>query len=148
MTKILLILIVALCLEAVGVVLLRNGLKKVDEQMSQVQKPFLARTLHSIRLGVKQWTVVLGVVFEAVFFAALLYLLSQRDVSVIWPLTALGFVVTTFAAKIYLHEHVPGLRWAGVCLIVLGAALITWSEQMKGKAPELPPPVSTELDTH
>jgi len=132
MTKILLILIIALILEAVGVVLLSSGLKEVDRKMIGVEKPFVAKTLHSIRLGAADWRVVLGVIFEATFFGALMYLLSQRDVSVVWPLTALGFVVTTFAAKFILKEEVPGIRWAGVVLIIAGAALITWSEKMKG----------------
>lgn len=47
--------------------------------------------------------------------------------SFIWPLTALGFVITTFAARYILHEQVTTLRWTGVALIVLGAALITLS---------------------
>ncbi|HXD52977.1 MAG TPA: hypothetical protein VN689_13845, partial [Burkholderiales bacterium] len=56
---------------------------------------------------------------------------SQRDISFIWPLTALSFVMTTLAAVFYLREHVSGTRWAGVALIMLGAGLITWSEKVK-----------------
>jgi drug/metabolite transporter (DMT)-like permease len=45
----------------------------------------------------------------------------------------LSFVFATFAAWWFLHEHVGPLRWAGVVLIMLGAALITYSEQGKEK---------------
>ena len=150
MAKIIIILVIALSFEAIGVVLLRKGLEQVDKQMSLVQKPFFSRVLHAIGLGIRKWTIVLGIALEATFFAGLLYLLSQRDVSVVWPLTALGFVITTFSAKVFLHENVPGLRWGGVCLIVLGAAFITWSEQ-RSKPAETPTPqnaISAQPGSH
>jgi len=52
-------------------------------------------------------------------------------VSVIRPLTLLGFVITAVAAKFILHEQVSGLRWAGVALIVIGASLVSYSEKTK-----------------
>ncbi len=48
-----------------------------------------------------------------------------------------------FAAKYYLKEEISGLRWAGVCLILAGAALITWSEKIKGTT-ETPAIASTK----
>lgn len=137
MAKILIILVIALTLEAVGVVLLSSGLKEVDRKLlkevdaGRVQSKLIPKTIQSFRFGLMDWRVVLGIIFEAVFFGALMYLLSQRDVSVVWPLTALGFVITTLAAKYYLKEEISGLRWAGVCFILVGAALITWSEKLK-----------------
>jgi len=64
-------------------------------------------------------------------------LMSKADVSFVWPLTSLSFVVTTIAAKIYLHEEVSGERWAGVCLIMAGSALISWTEN-RGEASPAP----------
>jgi drug/metabolite transporter (DMT)-like permease len=49
----------------------------------------------------------------------------------IWPLTSLGFVLTTLAAKYIRHENVSALRWSGVVLIVIGASLVGWSEKAK-----------------
>jgi hypothetical protein len=79
--------------------------------------------------GLTNFHVLSGVFFEALFFIALLMLMAKAEVSFVWPLTSLSFVVTTFAAKMYLHEHVSALRWSGVCLIMMGAALISWSEK-------------------
>jgi len=59
-------------------------------------------------------------------------------VSFVWPLTALGFVLTTIAAKCWLHEEVSLLRWGGVLLIVLGAGLITYSEKVLEAKPPAP----------
>ena len=129
MTKILVILILALVVEAVGVVYLSKGLKQIGEPPS-----LSAREIgRLIGKGVANPSILLGVALEAAFFGALLYLLSQREVSLIWPLTSLGFVITAVAARIILKEEVSALRWAGVALIVLGAALVSYSEKMKSK---------------
>ena len=72
-----------------------------------------------------------GVLFEAIFFAGLLILMGHRDISFVWPLTSLSMVMTTIAAIVLLGEKVSGTRWAGVVMMMLGAALITWSEQKK-----------------
>jgi drug/metabolite transporter (DMT)-like permease len=127
MLKIVLILLVGLVLEAVGVVLLSQGLHEIGE-LRRVSAGEIARL---IGRGATNRSILLGVAFEAAFFGILLYLLSQRDVSLIWPLTSLGFVITAVAACFIRHEEISALRWAGVGLIVVGAALVAWSEQTK-----------------
>ena len=134
MTKILVILIFALCVEAVGVVLLSKGLKQIGE----VQSVTAREIGRIIAKGATNPSMLLGVALEAAFFGALLYLLSQRDVSLIWPLTALGFIITALAAKLILKEEVSALRWAGILLIVIGVSLVRYSEKAKEK-PALPP---------
>ena len=131
MTKVLIVLLAALAIEAVGVVFLSHGLKQIGEP----EKLALAEVLRLIRRGFMNPSILLGVALETVFFGALLYLLSQRDVSLIWPLTALGFVLTAFAAKFILREDIHWTRWVGVALIVMGAALVSFSEKLKGKPP-------------
>lgn len=136
MTKVLIVLLVALGFEAVGVVFLSQGLKQIGEP----ERIALGEVLRVVRRGMANPSILLGVALETIFFCALLYLLSQRDVSLIWPLTALGFVLTALAAKFILHEEIHWTRWAGVALIVVGAAFVSYSEKMKNKpAPALPP---------
>jgi uncharacterized membrane protein len=139
MTKILLILISGLVFEAVGVVFLSAGLKQIGE----LQQVTVAEISRIVARGAANRNILLGVFFEAIFFGSLLYLLSQRDVSLIWPLTSLGFVITAIAAKLFLHEEVSLIRWAGVGLIVVGAALISYSEKAKPKPMESPSAIQT-----
>ncbi len=140
MTKTLVILIVALCVEALGVVFLSRGLKQLGEPPERTP----AQIARLIVRGVRNPNVLAGVALEAAFFGALLYLLSQRDVSLIWPLTALGFVITALAAQFILKEEVSALRWAGVALIVLGAALVSISARGKpGASTPREPPAET-----
>ena len=135
MTKILIILILALVVEAVGVVFLSKGLKQIGE----AQTISVREISRIIAKGATNASVLFGVALEAAFFGALIYLLSQRDVSLIWPLTSLGFVITAIAAKYILKEEVSALRWAGVALIVLGATLVSCSEKAKAKPAETTP---------
>jgi drug/metabolite transporter (DMT)-like permease len=134
MTKLLLILIVGLLLEAVGVVFLSQGLKEIGA----VRTVTMAEITRVVKRGATNPRILVGVLLEALFFACLLLLMARADVSFIWPLTALGYVLTTLAAKWILREEVSPLRWSGVVLIVLGAALVSWSEMTK-----TPPPAAT-----
>ena len=135
MTKLLIILFLALTVEAVGVVFLSKGLKQIGEPKA-ISAAEIGRL---IARGAANPSLLLGVALEAAFFGALLYLLSQRDVSLIWPLTSLGFVLTALSARLILNEQVSAMRWAGVILIVLGAGLVSYSEKAKS-APAAPPP--------
>jgi drug/metabolite transporter (DMT)-like permease len=139
-TKFILILLVALVFEAIGVVFLSGGLKHIGEP-----KTINAAEITSlITRGATNKNILLGVFFEAIFFGFLLYMLSQKDVSIVWPLTALGFVITSLAAKIFLNEEISTVRWAGICLIVLGACLVTWSGKQNKREPEEQSPASTD----
>jgi drug/metabolite transporter (DMT)-like permease len=127
MTRLLCVLFVGLVLEAIGVVWLSRGLKEIGE----LERVSPGEILRLVRSGATNGHLVLGIAFEAGFFGCLLFLMSRGDVSFVWPLTALGFVLTTLAAKFVLHERVGPLRWLGVCLIVLGAGVITYTEKTK-----------------
>jgi drug/metabolite transporter (DMT)-like permease len=139
-TKFILILLIALVFEAIGVVFLSGGLKQigVPKTINAAEITFL------IARGATNKNILLGVFFEAIFFGFLLYMLSQKDVSIVWPLTALGFVITSLAAKIFLKEEISSVRWAGICLIVLGACLVTWSGKHKEREPAEQSSASTD----
>jgi drug/metabolite transporter (DMT)-like permease len=127
MTKLILVLLSGLILEAIGVVLLSQGLHEIGE----VKSISVSEIGRVVARGATNRHILLGVALEAAFFGVLLYLLSQRDVSLIWPLTSLGFVITAAAAKLIRHEEVTALRWGGVALIVVGAMLVAWSDKQK-----------------
>jgi drug/metabolite transporter (DMT)-like permease len=138
MAKLLLILLIGLVFEAAGVVLLKKGITQVGE----VKQVSLAEVIRVLKAGGNSPMVLLGVAFEALFFACLLVLMAESDISFLWPLTALSFVLTTFAALIFLGEKVSSVRWAGVVFVMIGAALISYSEHAKPKP--APPPARSE----
>ena len=73
--------------------------------------------------------------------------MSQAQVSFVWPMTSLGFVFTTLAAWLILHEQVVPLRWVGGLLIVIGAGLITWTEKTNSSnnSSATPPQLETKV---
>ena len=129
MAKLLLILLIGLVFEAAGVVFLKKGITRVGE----VKQVSAAEIVRVVKAGATNPSILLGVFFEALFFVCLLVLMAESDISFLWPLTALGFVLTTFAALIFLGEKVSSIRWAGVVFIMIGAALISYSEHAKPK---------------
>jgi drug/metabolite transporter (DMT)-like permease len=131
MAKLLLILIIGLIFESAGVVSLKIGITQIGD-MREVSVAELAKV---VKAGVTNVNVLLGVFCEAVFFASLLVLMAKSDISFLWPLTGLSFVFATFAAMWFLHERVSSVRWAGVLFIMIGAALISYSEHAKPKPP-------------
>jgi drug/metabolite transporter (DMT)-like permease len=138
MIKTIAFILFALVLEAIGVVYLSQGLKQIGE----AARLNFGEILRVVKAGVTNGNILLGVALETAFFICLLVLLSRRDVSFIWPLTAMGFVLTTFAAKYILHEQVSAARWLGVVFIMIGAGFITWSEQQKKLTTDPKPPAS------
>ena len=130
MTKLILFLLCALVFEAIGVVLLSKGLKQIGELQSYT----VVEIGRLIGRGVANPWILLGTALETAFFVMLLVLLKKNDVSLIWPLTSLGFVLTALTARYLNQETVSPLRWAGVVLIVIGAGLVAWSEKSKERA--------------
>jgi undecaprenyl phosphate-alpha-L-ara4N flippase subunit ArnE len=139
MYKLLLFLLAALVLEAMGVVYLSKGLKEIGEPRALTPSEIGRVTLQGLANG----SLLAGIAMETAFFVMLMILLKRHDVSLIWPLTSLGFVLTALAAKFIRHEEVSLLRWSGVLLIVSGAALVGWSESIK-KSEANKIPVSTQ----
>ena len=137
MAKLLLILIIGLIFESAGVVSLKIGITQIGD----MKKVSVVEIVRVVKTGATNVSVLLGVFCEAVFFASLLILMAKSDISFLWPLTGLSFVFATFAAMWFLHEHVSFVRWAGVVFIMIGAALISYSEHGKAK----PPPPSTTV---
>ena len=139
MLKLLLILIVGLVFESTGVILLKKGMMHIGE-MHGVTATEVLRVVKAVAANPQ---ILLGVFFEALFFLCLLVLMSKSDISFLWPLTGLSFVFATFAAMIFLGESVSLIRWAGVILIVIGAAFISYSQHAK----EEPPPPAGQSDS-
>ena len=134
MIKLLLILCVGLVFESTGVILLKKGMIQIGD----LNGVTAAEIFRVARAGATNPQIWLGMFFEALFFFCLLFLMARSEISFLWPLTALSFVFATFAAMWFLHERVAPVRWAGVLFIMIGAALISYSEHAKPKLPAAP----------
>lgn len=142
MTKILIILVIAFSFEAIGVITLKRGLDQIGPRYTErkATTPLWKNVLQLVGDWFTNKNILLGLLLETIFFIMLQYLLGQRDVSFVWPLTALSYVLTTLAAQYLLHERVGVWRWSGVALIIIGAVLITYGEHNKPQLAESHPP--------
>ena len=140
MTKILIILLIAFTFEAFGIISLKKGLNEIGAQYTarKASLPVWKNVLTLVGNWFTNKDVLFGLLLETIFFVLLQYLLGQRDVSFVWPLTAISFVMTALAAKFFLHERVDAARWTGVALIILGAGFIGYSEHVKPKDAPVP----------
>jgi uncharacterized membrane protein len=114
------VLFVGLCLESVGNVLLRKGMKEIGD----ITAFSLSALFDTFLKVITNLTIIAGVTLDALFFVCLLMALSWTEVSVVLPLTAMGYVITAVTANIILHEEITMLRWAGTIAIVLGCIMV------------------------
>ena len=123
MTKWVLIFLIAITFESIGLVFLKKGMMRVPD----IKPLSVTRALEVARAAATNGQVLTGVFFQALFFISLLALMTQTDISFLWPLTGLGFVVATVAGIVFLHEQVSAVRWIGVLLSMVGATMIAAS---------------------
>ena len=68
--------------------------------------------------------VAIGVALLIVWTLTHMALLSWADLSYVMPVTAIGYVVTAFAARLFLGEMVSPARWLGIVLVTAGVTLV------------------------
>jgi drug/metabolite transporter (DMT)-like permease len=68
--------------------------------------------------------VITGVLLQIGWLLLRMSLLSVADLSYVLPVTAAGYVISTFLGWVVLHEEVSLTRWIGSILISVGAALV------------------------
>ncbi|WP_167893956.1 EamA family transporter [Thermococcus sp. M36] len=68
--------------------------------------------------------ILTGAVLYALSFFLWLLALSKFQLSFMYPMLSLAYIVTTLLAFVWLHEPVRLSRWIGVVLIIIGAILV------------------------
>ena len=68
--------------------------------------------------------VSIGVVFYLVSTVIYFYVISRTHLSWAYGFTGLSYIFASAIAFLFLGEHVPILRWAGILVITIGTVLI------------------------
>jgi multidrug transporter EmrE-like cation transporter len=71
--------------------------------------------------------IILGLIIYGSVFILWLAALSTLDVSFMYPMLSLAYVVTAIFAFVILGEQIAYSRWAGIALVVIGCVLIARS---------------------
>jgi drug/metabolite transporter (DMT)-like permease len=68
-----------------------------------------------------------GILLLIVYFACFLAAVSWADLSLVLPVTALGYILDVVTGHYLLGEPVSPARWSGAVLIVCGVVLVSIS---------------------
>lgn len=123
MLKTIVVMLIAITSGAVGDIFLTQGMKSSGD----ISAMGFRQIVDTVISALTNWRLILGTAMQAVYFGLWLAVLSWEDLSVALPLQALSYIVVAFLAQWYLGENVTPMRWAGICLICVGVAMITRS---------------------
>jgi len=114
------LVLVSVLLGSFAQIFLRKGMLEIGEIGL---KEILSKKVFGI---IFQKYVFLGIVLFTINTFVWLILLSKKEaeISFVFPLLALGYIVTAILAKIFFNEELTLFRISGIILIVLGASLI------------------------
>jgi drug/metabolite transporter (DMT)-like permease len=73
----------------------------------------------------RNWRIILGLVLYAFSTVAFIYLLRSEDLSMLYPLTSMGYIFITIFSAILLKEKINVYKVFGIALIVTGVVLVT-----------------------
>ncbi len=114
----LVLVMICVILAAVGQVSMKKGITQVGElSVSDLfsSKLFTIGTNFYIFIGLIGYIISLGLWLVA---------LSKLDISFMYPLVSIGYILTALFAFVFLKENVTLLRWVGIFLITTGCFLI------------------------
>ena len=123
MLKTIVVMLIAITAGAIGDIFLTLGMKDTGDLSGMSFR----QIIDTVFKALSNWRLILGTALQAIYFGLWLAVLSWEDLSVALPLQALSYLVVAFLAQWYLGEQVSGVRWAGICLICVGVALVTRS---------------------
>lgn len=116
-------ILVAVVGATIGDVLLSYGMRRVGEMGQTDLRSIVA---YFWRAFTNPY-VMAGIGGLALYFFTWLVVLSEADLSLALPLTALTFVLGAFLARWWLGETVSVARWIGTAIIAVGVVVVALS---------------------
>ena len=108
---------------ALGQIALKKGMNDIQE-ISSFEELFNPGTLKDI---ITNPFVIGGVILYAILAFLWLGALSSLNVSYMYPLLSLAYIVTAVFAFFLLEEKIEYTRWIGIICIVIGCFFVTQS---------------------
>lgn len=104
-----------------GHLLIKAGLNALDRP--QLHQGLIFRLSHCLVNPV----VLLGLGIYAVGTVAWVFAVSKREISYLFPLTALNYVLVAVGGRLLLAEPIPPSRWLGIAVVVVGVVVMQLS---------------------
>ena len=117
------LIIASITMSSSAQILLKHGMSS-----RAVQKTLESGALNRIFWVIATNTNVIGgLLMFGLSVVLWLIVLSRIDVSLAYPFVAMGIVFTALAGRLFLDEHLPLLRIAGLTVIVSGVIIVALS---------------------
>jgi multidrug transporter EmrE-like cation transporter len=117
------LVLVCVLVGAFGQIIWKQGMSTMDK-ITNVDELLKFKTVFNIFTNKY---IILGIALYGLAFILWLAAMSTLDISFMYPLLSLAYVMTAVFAIIYLGEIVTLSRWAGIVLVVIGCILIVKS---------------------
>lgn len=107
----------------IGQLLLKSGMTKVGKVHLRPNKTLLPTII-------KMFTnlfVVLGVLLFGGSTVIWMVILSNLELSYVYPIVSLGYVLIALTSKVFLKENISVTRWTSIAVICLGVFLVSIS---------------------
>jgi multidrug transporter EmrE-like cation transporter len=122
-----LVILLSVGLAATAQLTLKYGVDRVTKQgpSGEVSGIVLSEPVGSAIRVAKEPFIWVGLALFGISAAVWIVVLSRTQLSFAYPFAALTYVIILLFDRIFLKVQQPGLRWAGVALIVSGIVLIS-----------------------
>ncbi len=110
----------AILLASTGHLLIKLGL------IASVQSPAGSALEHIVHT-LLQPAVFFGLAIYGIGTLLWISAVSRRNISFLYPLTALNYVIVSVGGHLWFAEKIPAGRWLGIAIVVLGVGLLQLS---------------------
>jgi EamA-like transporter family. len=108
---------------AMGQICWKHGMTSMDK-INEIDDLLQLKTIFNIFTNKY---IILGLVLYGSAFILWLGAMSTLDISFMYPMLSLAYVVTAILAFVFIGENITVVRWAGIALVVAGCFLIARS---------------------
>jgi len=81
-------------------------------------------TIKGITDIITNYKLILGIILYVLGSIAFIYALKFGELSVVYPLTSMGYIFIAILSLIFLKEHMNRYKWLGIAFIILGVVLV------------------------
>ena len=120
MLRVIIAMTIASASAAIGLIMLRLGMKQVGSLENYAPWPLMIYFWHVVCNPY----IIFGTVLNLVFYLLYLATLSWTGVTVALPMTVIEQIFAIALAVAILKEQVPTARWIGIILVIVGIIFI------------------------
>lgn len=118
---------VSLALLLVSVIFAIAGqltLKAAMEEVGRIGAREVSNAGETLKRAIKTPRLWIGLALFGISALFWLVVLSRVPLSVAYPFVGVSYILIVGFSRVFLHEHVPTLRWIGVLIVAVGIAIV------------------------